>query len=352
MSFDVDLRCGVALSDVASGLSLAWREHLGIGLQGQRAVASNSTTSGGWAGVLPGGMWEPPDPDVPASPRPAGAAGLLEARGLSGAVVNPGIAPRLTGLANPDWSRDLARATNDWLAREWLEREPRLLGTIVVSARDPKLAAEEIRRAAEHPRMAQVAIGYPLQFLGDRLLNPIYAAASELGLTVLVQAGGEYTGRNPGLTGTGDPFHRFETSVSHLHAAQPHLASLVALGTFERFPELRIVFGGFGVAWLASLLWQLDRAYAGSALETPRTLTRRPGETLLEHVRFTTELLETHDPAQLEAVLAPAGGERLLVLGSGGAGLDAAPLLPEAWRAAVGEDNARALYRRALVPAP
>ena len=82
------------------------------------------------------------------------------------------------GLFNRHFASVVARATNDWLAAEWLDREPRLRGSIVVAPQDPDGAVAEIERRAADPRFVQVL----LLAAGDAPLGspaywPIYAAA-------------------------------------------------------------------------------------------------------------------------------------------------------------------------------
>ena len=39
-----------------------------------------------------------------------------------------------------------ARAMNDWIAKEWLDRDPRLRASIVVPMQNPEIAVDEIER--------------------------------------------------------------------------------------------------------------------------------------------------------------------------------------------------------------
>ncbi len=47
-----------------------------------------------------------------------------------------------------DLGAAMARAVNDWIAREWLDRDPRLRASIVVPQQNAELAVEEIERCA------------------------------------------------------------------------------------------------------------------------------------------------------------------------------------------------------------
>lgn len=325
-----------AMRELAPYLDAGWREWIRADENGRPAKLPESQF------FIAGAALAAEDPLMAARER-------LDALGGGPAILNAASASSVSGYGNPVLSTAVARATNEWTA-SWLERDARLRGSIVVSPRDPARAADEIRRAGEDRRMLQVLLSYPQQRLGDRRLFPIYEAACELRLPVMLEAGGAYSGSNQGLTMIGDPTSTFEALVSWEFGAQPHLLSLLTSGVLDRFPELRVVFSGFGVAWLPSLLWRLDDEYRRQRVARPATLTRLPSEYVPEHVRFTTAALELPaDPAELAALLATVGGETLLVYGSGPlmgdegrAFLDAAG--PK-WARRVESENALGLYR-------
>jgi predicted TIM-barrel fold metal-dependent hydrolase len=57
-----------------------------------------------------------------------------------------------------DMAAALCRAVNDWVASEWLDRDPRLRASIMVPAQNPELAAAEIEHRASDPRFVQVLV--------------------------------------------------------------------------------------------------------------------------------------------------------------------------------------------------
>lgn len=150
-------------------------------------------------------------------------------------------------------------------------------------------------------------------------MHPLYEAAVELGLPVNLQAGGTYIGRNRGLTSAGHPASALEHDVGSMSGAQPHLLSMIMQGVFEKYPDLRLVLSGFGVAWLPSLLWRMDSEYArAKSGESVPALKRPPSEYVLEHVRFTIAPLELPaDPRDLAQLLCLADLGRLLLFASG-----------------------------------
>lgn len=343
MGVDVDFWVAKAdtMGPFAPYMSASWREWTRAQEPG-RAVR------------LPEGQYFLAGPELQAaiaSPDPVALArARLDALGHDAlAVLNPGAASNVSGYGNLMLAADMARAVNRY-TRAWLDHDPRLRGAIVISPRDPDGAALEIRRAAgEDARMVAVLLAYPQQPLGHRRLDPIYHAASELGLPVMLEAGGAYAGSNQGLTTIGDPANTFQALLSWEHAAQPHLISLLTTGVFDRYPTLRVVFSGFGVAWLPSLLWRLDHEYRRQRAARPAALTRAPSEYVPAHVRFTTATLELPpDPTQLLQLLEPVGGAELLLRGSGPLGdHDTHALLNAAdahQRARINHDNAHDTY--------
>ncbi len=92
-----------------------------------------------------------------------------------------------------DLGAAMARAVNDWMAREWLDRDNRLRASIVVPQQNPELAAAEIERCAADRRFVQVMLLVSGELpLGRRQNWPIYAAAERLGLPVGIHAGSTY----------------------------------------------------------------------------------------------------------------------------------------------------------------
>lgn len=297
---------------IKSHMPSSWRDWLRIG---ERIPNGNPTE-------LPESQYFLPGPALKRAsdghdPR-ADLRDYLDRNHIQRAIFNPGAATSVAGLASPLLAADTASAVNDWTAEDWLSVDERLLGSIVIATHDPPRAAAEIRRAGANERMVHVVVAYPPRLLGDRLFHPIYDAASELGLPVVLQSGGDFSGSNPGLTAMGNPASLMEAFVAWEYAAQPHLISLILNGVFERFPRLRVVLNGFGAAWLPSVLWRLDHEYDAGRVPAPVSLERRPSEYMREHIRLTTAQLELpDDPSALAGLLSSVGAERLLVFASG-----------------------------------
>ena len=289
------------------------------------------------------------------------ATHYLDSARIACAILNPGTAGGLSGFTAELVAAELQRATNDWLAAEWLDTDARYRGSILVTARDAKLAAAEIRRVAADRRFVQVILAYPPNLLGDHSLRPILEAAQECGLPLNLQAAGAWSGVNRGIAAVGYPASPLEDQLGWTYAAQPHLVSMIVRGAFDRYPELRLVLGGFGIAWLPALLWRMDTEAKAGRLDASIELSRLPSEYVRERVRFTTQPLELPDDrGQFFSLLEGIGGGDLLVYGSGhpqwrdtDAGTALQEALPEEWKAGVLSENARRLYDlQAVAQAP
>jgi predicted TIM-barrel fold metal-dependent hydrolase len=62
-------------------------------------------------------------------------------------------------------------------------------------------------------------------------------------------------------------------------------------GVFERFPKLMLVLSEYGVTWVPSLTWRMNRAWEQGDQELAG-LSRAPSATILDNVRFTTQPLD------------------------------------------------------------
>src|SRR5215510_1234187 len=155
-------------------------------------------------------------------------------------------------LFNDDMAAALCAAVNDWVARELLDREPRLFASILVAHQNPELAVREIERIAAVRRFVQVlllAMGETP--LGRRQHWPIYAAAEKHELAIGIHAGSTY---RVAPTYSGWTSYRVEDYVAQSAAFETQLLSLVAEGVFQKFPRLRVVLIESGFTWLPTWL--------------------------------------------------------------------------------------------------
>ncbi len=249
-----------------------------------------------------------------------------------------------------DMGAAFARAVNDWLAREWLDRDARLRASIVVPTQSTELAVAEIERCAPDRRFVQVLmLAMGDQPVGKRAYWPIYAAAERHGLPIGVHAGGTY--RNP-PSPVGWPTYHSEDYVNQAGAFQGVVTSLVAEGVFAKFPALRVVLLESGWTWLPAHLWRLDKFWRGVRAEVP-WVDRPPSEIVRERMRLTFQPVDApSDPAVLGRILEHLGSDEMLLFSTDYPHwqFDGAAALPDGLPAGLARkmmvDNPRATYPR------
>jgi hypothetical protein len=193
-----------------------------------------------------------------------------------------------------DMAAAFARAVNDWLAKEWLDRDPRLRASIVVPLQNVEYAVDEIERCAKDKRFVQIlvlAMGEML--LGRRHYWPIFAAAERHGLPLGIHAGSAY--RNP-VTALGWPTYYVEDYASQSQGFQSQTASLITEGVFAKYPKVKVVLIESGVTWVPAFLWRFSKFWRGLRTEIP-WVDRTPAEIFRDHFRLTIQPLDAPDSA-------------------------------------------------------
>src|SRR4030081_855562 len=228
------------------------------------------------------------------------------------------------------------RALNDWLAKEWLDKDSRLRGSIVIPVQSIDKSVAEIERCAQDKRFVQVLMLVMGDMpLGKRAYWPIYAAAERLGLAVGIHAGSNYhkqatsgglgalaCGIHPGSnyhtppTSVGWGSYHIEDYVAQAQAFQTQLTSLIVEGVFARHPNLKMVMLESGFTWLPSYLWRLHKFWRGIRMETP-WVDRAPLEIVRSNIRFSLQPIDTPpDPAILNRLFDHMQSDELLLFSS------------------------------------
>jgi predicted TIM-barrel fold metal-dependent hydrolase len=207
-------------------------------------------------------------------------------------------------MFSEDLSAALCRAINNWIAAEWLDRDPRLRASIVVPVHSPDLAVAEIERRADDTRFVQVLMLAMTELpLGRRQYWPIYAAAERHGLPIGIHAGSSF--RHP-PSAIGWSSYYIEDYVDtptgyrgdHEHTRRGRLRSL---------PELQVAVEA-GIS-AGPLMWSMDAAW--SAMRDDAHLERKPSEP--PRTWFTTQPIEEpDDPEQLVQALEFTAGPSIM----------------------------------------
>jgi predicted TIM-barrel fold metal-dependent hydrolase len=194
----------------------------------------------------------------PAKGKPGSSLADLQAQALDTFGTAYGICNPLFGVQmvfSEDMADAFCRALNDWLASEWLDKDARLRGSIVIPVQSVEKSVAEIERCAKDKRFVQVLMlvmgDTPL---GKRAWWPIYAAAERLGLPIGIHAGSNY--HNP-PTSVGWGSYHIEDYVAQAQAFQTQL-------------------------------WRLHKFWRGIRMETP-WVDRAPLEIVRSNIRFSLQ---------------------------------------------------------------
>lgn len=221
----------------------------------------------------------------------------LEPHGFDALLLGVYDAPLLATFGDTHYPVALATAVNRWLTDTFLDADPRFHGGIIVATQCPDAAVREIRRAAQHPGMTHVVLPAGTQKpYGNAYYRPIFQAAVDCGLAVVIASGTEGLGTSYPPTPSGWPGTAAEMRVVPCTNFLCHLTSLITEGVFVDLPELRIVAQEIGVAWLPPFLWRFDKNYKGLRSECP-WVRELPSEIVCGHFRFTSQGVGPAEPA-------------------------------------------------------
>jgi uncharacterized protein len=232
------------------------------------------------------------------------------------AVLFPDHLLMLAKLPNWDFAGSVARAYNQWLEERWLAEQETLLGAIVVAPQDPEGSAADIRRHAGAKGWCCIYLPAcavrPLY--GHRMYNPIFEAACEVGLPIVLHS---VTTIHPVL-----PFQldAFETtlarhSVAHPWSMMANLTSMMETGVFVRYPELRIGVMEAGMSWMPFLMHRLDKEFSEQRRVIP-FLKERPSHYLREVFIGTQPIEEPEDRGDLIKIMSLFDGDNKLLFAS------------------------------------
>jgi predicted TIM-barrel fold metal-dependent hydrolase len=279
-------------------------------------------------GPLPGrgAHWAPGVGRADATPPDGGPAGSdpaflkaqhLDAHNIEAAVLLNIQASRVSGFTNPDDAAAVAHGYNEALADKWLSSDRRLRLAMNVAPQDPQLAAAEIRAFGRRPGVVGVWMPVLNISLGDRHYYPIYEAAVEMALPIVLHSNGTQGTIYGGPTfALGNPTSEAEKHSQLMEFGISGVSSLVFEGVFERYKELRFVFTEYGWTWLAALLWRMDETWKPSRKLVP-WVRRPPSEYVFDHIRLTSQpALDPPTQKHLEFMLDIINADRTLLYSS------------------------------------
>jgi predicted TIM-barrel fold metal-dependent hydrolase len=260
----------------------------------------------------------------------------------------------VTAFGHVQASIAFTRAVNDWNLEHWLSRDDRLYGLVLVSSQAPQAAAKELRRVGHERKIVGVALGANSmgRMYGHPAYHPIYEAAVELKLPVVIQIGTEAaTSSILPPVGGGMPATFSEYWALRMHGTMSHVASMITEGIFGLFPDLKLLLVGCGATWVPQYLWRLN--YNLKRHPEMPWITTLTSDIFKEHVRIATNSLERPKRREqlVNALTTLPWVDSVLMYASGYPNVeyeepeDQAKRLPEVWHPQLFRDNALRFFR-------
>lgn len=223
----------------------------------------------------------------------------------------------VTAWGDADAAMAFCDASNDLLLDTWVGFDDRYALAITYGPHDPRRVADQIRRYAGQPGIVGVQLLLKEQMMGSSWFDPIYEAACENELPIVFhQSGSEACYATSQTAAGGVPRSYGERHVVLTQVGAANIVDMITSGTFERFPQLRIVMVEWGFSWLTSLLARMDHLWEREPEAAP-LVRRKPSEYVAEHVTFTTQPLdEPETRAELQSLFTIPNLDRMLLFSS------------------------------------
>ncbi|WP_191567318.1 amidohydrolase family protein [Metabacillus idriensis] len=199
----------------------------------------------------------------------------------------------------------LATAYNNCQIENWLEKDDRLYGSVQIMAHDPQLAAREIDRVGQHPKIVQVLLPIDNYMWGDPYYHPIFEAAERNDLVIAMHHNEPpvYYGKFPRY------FIEWHSLIQGAHMNM--MVNLVFNGVFDKFPNLKCLLIEAGFTHVPHLMKKMDQQYKELRFEVP-WVKRKPSEIVREHMLFTTQPMEEMTKRELMQYIDQMGSDEMI----------------------------------------
>lgn len=233
----------------------------------------------------------------------------LDLEGLDAAIIYPSLGLSWeTECEDADYAQAMCRAYNRWIVDWCSDSGGRLIPVAHLSLGDPHAAAEELERAVK----AGCRGGWVVQFVMTRKPHAhpdhdiLFAKAQELDVPLGIHPSLEPQWALPGRYALEYVRKQsFFLNVTASDAARQALASFMQYGTFEKFPNLKLVILEVGAGWASYWLDRMDAVY-DSIIGRSLPLKQRPSEYFKRNVWISADPDEKSLPAMVDLL----GAER------------------------------------------
>ncbi|HEX4209697.1 MAG TPA: amidohydrolase family protein, partial [Candidatus Binataceae bacterium] len=227
----------------------------------------------------------------------------LDKEGLEAAIIYPSLDLTWeTECEDADYAQAMTRAYNRWITDWCADSGGRLVPVAHLSLGDPKAAADELERAVKAGHKG----GWVVQFTMNRKPHGhpdndvLFAKAQELdvpiGLHVSLEPQWCWPGRYDKEYVRKQPWF---LNVTASDAIRHALASFMQYGTFDKFPQLKLVILEVGAGWIQYWLDRMDAVYE-SVMGRGVPLKEKPSFYFKRNVWVSADPDEKSLPAMVE----------------------------------------------------
>ena len=241
---------------------------------------------------------------------------LLDRDGITRAILYPSLGLQWESEVEEDaYAFAHCRAYNRWICDFCAPSGGRLVPVAHLTLGDPNAAAAELRRAVGEGARGAFLLPFTRSGLphGHPDHDPLFAAAVELGVPIAIHVGIDPTTRAlhhrfDGLVWPGAiPAGAWYLQMLFPQALQQAFTTFFQFGTFDRFPDLRLVLLEAGASWLGHWMDRMD-GMARGPLGLTLPLRDRPSA----YVRRQCWVSADPDESALPAIVEHVGTDRFL----------------------------------------
>jgi predicted TIM-barrel fold metal-dependent hydrolase len=202
---------------------------------------------------------------------------IMDHEGIRYAICFPTGSGNVSKIQELPFQLAVARACNSHFAKEFNAHSDRVSCVGVLPLRDPKAAAEEVRRGVTELGLKGFEIlpmGLPMA-LGSTFYDPVYAEAEKLGAVIGIH-GSRSNSHEIGAANlsTFAEVHSYAFTVGLLL----QFTHVVCQGLPVRFPNLKLAFLEIGATWLPYYLDRLDEHWEKRAKHEMPLLKEKPSD--------------------------------------------------------------------------
>ena len=206
----------------------------------------------------------------------------------------------LPGIADPEVVTAVYDIYNEWVATFSKAHPKRLVGLSCLSAHDPAVAAQQLRRAADLGLGGgEINVASMAKPIYHRDWDVLWATAAETRLPVSFHTVG-YPNRPPPIDEL-DEYRQLYVGIStnmFQLAGAEFLVSIIYSGACARYPDFKFVLGECGIGWIPYVLHRMDEEYETQFFDLdlgglkPSELWRRQGYSTFQHEFVTQEMVD------------------------------------------------------------